>query len=108
MYLKGIFMLFRVRALCLTLMFVTSLAYASKEEADDIHAKTADGDEVVLHANGYWEFKDAKKAEVAKVKVEQFERSNGCPLGMRPSFLGVGRCIAFDDPILRRGSLKPR
>jgi hypothetical protein len=89
-------------------LLIPALAFAAKDEADDINAKTADGDEVVLHANGYWEFKDAKKAEVAKEKVEQFERSNGCPLGMRPSFLGVGRCIAFDDPILRRGSLKPR
>ncbi len=92
----------------LSLFLQITTAYAAKEEADDIHAKTADGDEVVLHSNGYWEFKDAKKAEVAKEKVEQFERSNGCPLGMRPSFLGVGRCIASDDPILRRGSLKPR
>jgi hypothetical protein len=99
---------FRIYILCLTLLLTTTMTYAAKEEADDIHAKTAEGDEVVLHANGYWEFKDVKKAEVAKVKVEQFERSNGCPLGMRPSFLGVGRCIAFDDPILRRGSLKPR
>ncbi|HWU65957.1 MAG TPA: hypothetical protein VNZ84_03035 [Methylophilus sp.] len=78
---------------------------AANSAPDDIQAKTADGDEVVLHSNGYWEFKDAKKAEVAKIKVEEFERSNGCPLGMRPSFLGMGRCIAYDDPILKRGSL---
>lgn len=98
-------MLFRVNMLCLILMFFTPLSFAAKDEADDIHAKTAEGDEVVLHSNGYWEFKDAKKAEEAKVKVEQFERSNSCPLGMRPSFLGLGRCIAFDDPVLKRGSL---
>lgn len=90
------------------LLFLSLLipsAYAAKEEADDIQAKTPEGDEVILHSNGYWEFKDAKKAEVAKTKVEQFERSNSCPLGMRPSFLGMGRCIAYDDPILKRGSL---
>lgn len=86
-------------------VYLPAMAWAAKEETDDIHAKTADGDEVVLHANGYWEFKDAKKAAVAKVKVEEFERSNGCPIGMRPSFLGMGRCISYDDPILKRGSL---
>jgi hypothetical protein len=92
--------------LCVLLIaLLPAVAFAAKEEADDIQAKTANGDEVVLHSNGYWEFKDAKKAEEAKVKVEQFERSNSCPLGMRPSFLGIGRCIAFDDPILKRGSL---
>lgn len=87
---------------------IPAVAFAAKEEADDIQAKTADGDEVVLHSNGYWEFKDAKKAEVAKVKVEQFERNNGCPAGTRPSFLGIGRCVAYDDPSRYRGSLKPR
>ncbi|MFQ6334050.1 hypothetical protein [Methylophilus sp. 3sh_L] len=93
-------------SLCVLLIaLLPAAAFAAKEEADDIQAKTANGDEVVLHSNGYWEFKDAKKAEEAKVKVEQFERSNSCPLGMRPSFLGIGRCIAFDDPILKRGSL---
>jgi hypothetical protein len=95
----------RLLTLTFLALLIPAIAFAAKEEADDIHAKTADGDEVVLHANGYWEFKDAKKAEVAKVKVEEFERSNGCPLGMRPSFLGMGRCISYDDPILKRGSL---
>lgn len=98
-------MFFRIGMLCLVLTFFTTISFAAKEEADDIQAKTANGDEVVLHSNGYWEFKDTKKAEEAKVKVEQFERSNSCPLGMRPSFLGMGRCIAYDDPVLKRGSL---
>lgn len=96
----------RFKAILIILICVFSASVnANSNEPDDIQAKTAEGDEVVLHSNGYWEFKDAKKAEVAKVKVEQFERSNGCPLGMRPSFLGMGRCIAYDDPILKRGSL---
>lgn len=93
------------KLIVLLLCLLPTFAFAAKDEADDIQAKTAEGDEVILHSNGYWEFKDAKKAEAAKVKVEQFERSNSCPLGMRPSFLGIGRCIAYDDPILKRGSL---
>lgn len=88
----------------LALSLPTTFAIGA-EAADDIQAQTVNGDEVVLHSNGYWEFKDSKKAAQAKVKVEQFERDNSCPLGMRPSFLGIGRCIAFDDPILKRGSL---
>jgi hypothetical protein len=98
-------MLHTARWLLITLCLSSSYAFATQAADDDIQAKTPDGDEVILHSNGYWEFKDAKKAAVAKVKVEEFERSNGCPIGMRPSFLGMGRCIAFDDPILKRGSL---
>ncbi len=91
--------------LCLTVLVLPNRALAAKEADDDIQAKTVQGDEVVLHSNGYWEYKDSKKAAEAKVKVEQFERDNSCPLGMRPSFLGMGRCIAYDDPVLKRGSL---
>jgi hypothetical protein len=95
----------RFKLLVLFLYLLPQIAFATQTADDDIQAKTPEGDEVILHSNGYWEFKDAKKAAVAKVKVEEFEHSNGCPIGMRPSFLGMGRCIAFDDPILKRGSL---
>lgn len=98
-------MLHTARWLLIAICLSCSYGFAAQSADDDIHAKTIEGDEVILHSNGYWEFKDVKKAEVAKVKVEQFERSNGCPLGMRPSFLGMGRCIAYDDPVLKRGSL---
>jgi len=96
-----------MRSTLLTILFLLlpQIVFATQAADDDIQAKTPEGDEVILHSNGYWEFKDAKKAAVAKVKVEEFERSNGCPLGMRPSFLGMGRCISYDDPILKRGSL---
>lgn len=82
-----------------------SVLVAAEADDEDIYATTSSGDEIVLHANGYWEYKDAKKAEVAKAKVARFEEEKGCPRGTRPSFLGIGRCIAFDDPILKRGSL---
>lgn len=98
-------MLHTARWLLIAVCLSCSYSFAAQPADDDIQAKTVEGDEVILHSNGYWEFKDAKKAEVAKIKVEQFERSNSCPLGMRPSFLGIGRCIAYDDPILKRGSL---
>lgn len=89
----------------LSLLFSTSVVSAAETIDEDITAKTVNGDEVVLHPNGYWEFKDREKAEVAKAKVAKSEQDNGCPIGYRKSFLGIGRCIAFDDPILSRGSL---
>lgn len=81
------------------------VANAAQPSADDLTAKTDNGDEVVLHPNGYWEYKDTTKAATARTKVNEFEQNKGCPLGTRPSFLGIGRCIASDDPILKRGSL---
>lgn len=94
-----------IQYMVFTVLCCSVQAFAAEAGADDIQGKTAAGDEVILHANGYWEYVDHKKAAEAKVKVEQFERDNSCPVGMRPSFLGLGRCIAYDDPILKRGSL---
>jgi hypothetical protein len=77
---------------------------AHADSAEDISATTANGDAVVLHPNGYWEYVDTKKAAETKTKVEAMERESGCPVGTRPSFLGIGRCIAKDDPALKKGS----
>lgn len=94
-----------VSAIGLGLLLSASVVFAAETIEEDIQAKTVNGDEVVLHPNGYWEFKDREKADVAKAKVAKSEKENGCPIGYRKSFLGIGRCIAFDDPILNRGSL---
>lgn len=80
-------------------------AQAAEPESEDIVAKTTSGDEVILHPNGYWEYVDTQKAAVAKTKVEKIAREEGCPKGTRASFFGIGRCIANDDPALKRGSL---
>jgi hypothetical protein len=81
------------------------MAQAADADAEDIVAKTANGDEVILHPNGYWEYVDTQKAAVAKTKVEKIAREEGCPRGTRASFFGLGRCIPNDDPALKRGSL---
>ena len=99
-----------MRPTFLLLSFLAYLAYANtalaiEAEPEDIVANTANGDEVILHPNGYWEFVDTQKAAVAKTKVEAIARSEGCPRGTRSSFFGVGRCIPNDDPALKRGSL---
>lgn len=91
--------------LCLLFSLCLSVhAYATEASAEDIVAKTADGDEVILHNNGYWEYVDKKKAEIARVKVEAIAREEGCPKGTRASFFGFGRCISNDDPALKQGS----
>lgn len=87
--------------ICISLSYVAQ----AEDSSEDIVAKTASGDEVILHPNGYWEYVDAQKAAVAKTKVEAIAREEGCPRGTRASFFGIGRCIANDDPALKRGSL---
>lgn len=84
---------------------MSTLVQAAEAGPEDIAAKTASGDEVILHPNGYWEYLDTKKAAAATIKVEKIARDEGCPRGTRPNFFGLGRCIANDDPVLKRGSL---
>jgi len=86
-------------------IYMINTTQAADSDSEDIVAKTANGDEVILHPNGYWEYVDAQKAAVAKTKVEKIAREEGCPKGTRASFFGIGRCIANDDPALKRGSL---
>lgn len=86
-------------------LWIANATHAADAANEDIVAKTANGDEVILHPNGYWEYVDTQKAAVAKSKVEKIAREEGCPKGTRASFFGIGRCIANDDPALKRGSL---
>jgi hypothetical protein len=72
---------------------------------EDIAATTANGEKVILHANGYWEYVDEKKAAVTKAKLQELAKEEGCPRGTRPSFFGYGRCISVGDEVLKRGSL---
>lgn len=90
---------------CLSLSAVATNAMAVQKMEGDVQAKTASGDEVILHPDGYWEYVDTQKAEVARKQVDAIAREEGCPRGTRASFFGVGRCIANDDPVLKRGSL---
>lgn len=92
----------------LFLMFCLGLSVNPVMAADagqDITAKTAQGDQVVLHPNGRWEFVDTKKAAAAKEVASQYEENQGCPNGTQGGFLGFGRCISKDDKDFNRGSL---
>jgi hypothetical protein len=91
--------------ICFFSLGFSVVVQAADADTEDIVAKTASGDEVILHPNGYWEYVDTQKAAVAKTKVEKIAREEGCPRGTRASFFGLGRCIPNDDPALKRGSL---
>jgi TolA-binding protein len=75
----------------------------SEEKA--IQATTTQGDSVILHPNGRWEFVDHKKAAIAKEVASQYEENQGCPNGTQGGFLGFGRCIAKGDKDFNRGSI---
>lgn len=74
-------------------------------DAAPMRATTANGDAVILHPNGRWEFVDAQKAAEAKEVAKQFPENQGCPPGTQGGFLGFGRCIPIGDKDFNRGSL---
>jgi len=75
--------------------------------AETVEAMTKNGEKVLLHPNGRWEFVDAKKAEQAKAVAQQYPENQGCPPGTQGGLLGFGRCIKPGDPDYNRGSLNP-
>jgi hypothetical protein len=83
----------------------SALVQAAEAGSEDIAAKTASGEEIVLHPNGTWEYLNKQKAAEMKIKVDKMPGDDGCPRGTRPNVFGLGRCIAYDDPVLQRGSL---
>lgn len=89
----------------LLLTALLSLPSMAEEIAPDIHAVTPNGDQVVLHPNGRWEFVDHKKAAEAEKVAKQFPENQGCPPGTQGGFLGFGRCIPIGDKDFNRGSM---
>lgn len=73
-------------------------------ENSDLKAATADGEQVVLHANGRWEFVDSKKAAQAAEVARRFPENQGCPPGTQGGYLGLGRCVPIGDKDFNRGS----
>jgi hypothetical protein len=98
LYMKTIF---AVLMLC-TLFSTPVLA---EETPAPIKATTANGDPVILHPNGRWEFVDTKKAAEAQEVAKQFPENQGCPPGTQGGLLGLGRCIPIGDKDYNRGSL---
>ena len=86
------------------LMLLSTLLFADETPAD-IQAATPQGDKVILHANGRWEFIDVKKAAEAKEIAKQFPENQVCPPGTQGGLLGLGRCITVGDKDYNRGSM---
>lgn len=76
----------------------------TKDIAKDITATSANGDHVLLHPNGRWEFVDTKKALQAAAIAKQYPENQGCANGNQGGFLGLGRCIPVGDKDFNRGS----
>ena len=89
--------------LCASLSCTVSAHADNKPQ--DLMATTPQGDKVLLHPNGRWEFTDTMKALEAKEVAKQFPENQGCPPGTQGGYLGLGRCIAVGDKDYNRGSM---
>ena len=96
--------LFLLVCLMMNALLLSTPAFA-ESDGKDITAATPQGDQVILHPNGRWEFVDTKKAAVAKEVASQYVENQGCPHGTQGGFLGFGRCIAEGDKDFNRGSM---
>jgi hypothetical protein len=84
---------------------LASQAMAAEQPVSPIKATTVNGDQVLLHPNGRWEFVDVKKAADAKEVAKQFPENQGCPPGTQGGLFGLGRCIPIGDKDYNRGSM---
>ena len=82
-----------------------ALPVLAEDAPSDIRAVTPNGDQVLLHPNGRWEFIDTKKAAEAREVAKQFPENQGCPTGTQGGYLGLGRCIPIGDKDYNRGSM---
>lgn len=86
-----------------------ALCAASLAGADtapqDITGVTDQGEKIILHPNGRWEFVDSRKAAEARKVADTFVENQGCPNGTQGGFLGFGRCVPPGDKDFNRGSM---
>ena len=89
---------------------------AVAQDRTPVEATTANGEKVLLHPNGRWEFVDTKKADAAKKVADQFPENKARPAdgrgdarheGAQGGWLG-GRTILPGDKDYNRGSLNPK
>ncbi len=82
-------------------------AYA-QQPAVAIEATTADGEKVLLRANGRWEYVNAARAVDAKKVADSFPENHTRPADAQGCLFGIGRCILPGDKDFNRGSLGHR
>ena len=73
------------------------LLVASPAVAQAIEATTVNGDKVLLHPNGRWEYVNQQKAAEARTVAEQYPENQGCPPGAQGRLFGIGRCVMPGD-----------
>lgn len=95
------------RAVALLWLAASGAACAADAGATAIEATTIQGDRVLLHPNGRWEYLNPQKAAAARKVAEQYPENQGCPAGSQGGLLGFGRCIPPGDKDYNRGSLNP-
>ncbi len=105
-YLTKIANLAKVMALgvCVNVLNLSTLNAYAGETHPDIEAKIANGESVILHADGKWEFVDTQKAAQAKEIAIKLDPAANCPPGSQGTFFGFGRCILPGDKDYQTGS----
>jgi len=89
------------------LLWLAAPAYGAEPGSAPIEATTAEGERVLLHPNGRWEYVNPQKAAAARKVAERYPENQGCPPGSQGGLLGFGRCILPGDKDYNRGSLHP-
>ena len=89
------------------LLGLLSPVLGAEPASTPVEATTVNGDRVLLHPNGRWEYVNAQKAAAARRTAEQYPENQGCPPGSQGNFFGFGRCIQPGDKDYNRGSLNP-
>jgi hypothetical protein len=100
--------LVRIAALALLTLAGVPPSAALAAGAEPVRATADNGEKVLLHPNGRWEYVDKGRAAEARKVAEQFPENQGCPPGSQGGFFGVGRCIPPGDKDYNRGSLIKR
>ncbi len=95
------------QATVLLWLAASGIAASAEPVGAAVEATTAQGDRVLLHPNGRWEYVNPQKAAAARKVAEQHPENQGCPAGSQGGLLGFGRCIMPGDKDYNRGSLNP-
>ncbi len=90
-------------------LLLATAAAAAEPDRTPQEALTSDGQKVLLHPNGRWEYVDAAKAEAAKRVAAEFPENKTRPIDSQGLFVGNGgRVILPGDKDYNRGSLNPK
>lgn len=110
-------MRFKIVSIFPVALLLSAPSFAQELPRTPVEATTTNGDKVLLHPNGRWEFVDRNKSEAAKKVSDQYPenklRPEGGMVGARPEgaqggLFGVGRTILPGDKDYNRGSLNPK